>query len=67
MHLKTLSIKSLRIPLLAFIHSPKTEWEVSGGGGFSYKQFFSVEVGEQIENTTPGLGIGAKYDTEVTD
>ena len=23
-----------------FIHSPKTEWEVSGGGGFLYKQFF---------------------------
>jgi hypothetical protein len=49
------------------IHSPKTEWEVSGGVGFLYKQFFSVKVGEKIENTSPGLGIGTKYDTEVTD
>lgn len=50
-----------------FIHTPKTEWEVSGGVGFLYKKFFSVEVGESLENTSPGLGFGTKYDTEVTN
>ena len=48
------------------IHSPETEWEISGGIGFLYKKFASVEVGENLENISPGLGIGTKYDTEVT-
>ena len=48
------------------IHSPETEWEVSGGVGFLYKKFFSVEAGEKLENTSPGLGFGTKYDAEVT-
>ena len=48
------------------IHSLKTEWEISGGIGFLYKKFASVEVGEDLENTSPGLGIGTKYDTVVT-
>ena len=48
------------------IHLPDTEWEVSGGVGFLYKKFFSVEAGQDLENTSPGLGFGTKYDTEVT-
>jgi len=48
------------------IRNSKTEWEVSGGVGVLYKQFDSVEAGEDSENTSPSLGLGTRYDTDVT-
>jgi putative salt-induced outer membrane protein YdiY len=48
------------------IRNSKTEWEVSGGVGVLYKQFVSVEAGENSENTSPALGLGTKYETDVT-
>ena len=49
-----------------FIRTPKTEWEVSGGIGLIYKRFVSVEQGEDIDNVSPLLSVGTKYDTEFT-
>lgn len=49
-----------------FIKNAKTEWEISGGIGVLYKQFVSVEAGEDSENTSPSLGLGTRYDTDVT-
>ena len=49
-----------------FIRTSKTEWEVSGGVGAVYKKFVSVEEGSAIDNTSPSLGVGTKYDTEFT-
>jgi len=49
-----------------FIRTPKTEWEASGGIGVLYKRFVSVEEGEDIDNMSPALGAGTKYDTEFT-
>jgi len=48
------------------IRTSKTEWEVSGGPGIFYKRYVSVEAGEDIDNTSPLLALGTKYDTEVT-
>ncbi|WP_455202337.1 DUF481 domain-containing protein [Kaarinaea lacus] len=48
------------------IRTPKTEWEVSGGVGALYKQFVSVEVGQDSENTSPSLGLGTRYETDLT-
>ncbi len=48
------------------IRSSKTEWEVSGGPGIFYKRYVSVEAGEDIDNTSPLLALGTKYDTEIT-
>jgi len=48
------------------IRNSKTEWEISGGVGALYKQFVSVEVGEDSENTSPALGLGTRYETDFT-
>jgi hypothetical protein len=48
------------------IRNSKTDWEVSGGIGVLYKQFDSVEAGEDSENTSPSVGLGTRYDTDVT-
>jgi hypothetical protein len=49
------------------IYSPKTKWEISGGIGGRYTRFVSVEPGQSIDNTSPGLGAGTLYDTEVNN
>ena len=49
-----------------FIYTPKTKWEISAGLGGRYTKFVSVEPGQSIDNTSPTLGAGTKYDTEVT-
>ena len=48
------------------IRTSHTEWEVSGGPGVFYKRYVSVEPGEDIDNTSPLLALGTKYDTEIT-
>lgn len=48
------------------IRTSKTEWEVSGGPGVFYKRYVSVEVGEDVDNISPLLALGTKFDTEVT-
>ena len=48
------------------IRTPKTEWEVSGGLGALYKQFVSVEAGQDSENVSPSLGLGTRYETDLT-
>ena len=48
------------------VHTSHTEWEVSGGPGVFYKRYVSVEVGENIENTSPLLALGTKFDTEIS-
>lgn len=49
------------------VRTSKTEWEISGGIGFLYKKYASVEEGEKLESTSPGLGLGTVYDTEFTN
>ena len=48
------------------IRTSKTEWEVTGGVGVLYKQYVSVEVGQDSENTSPSLGLGTRYETDIT-
>ena len=48
------------------IRTPKTEWEVTGGVGVLFKQFVSVEAGQDSENTSPSLGLGTRYETDFT-
>jgi hypothetical protein len=48
------------------IHTAKTEWDISAGLGASYTKFISVEPGQSIENTSPALGAGTMYDTELS-
>lgn len=48
------------------IRNSKTEWEISGGVGALYKQFVSVEAGQDSENTSPALGLGTRYETDIT-
>jgi hypothetical protein len=49
-----------------FIYTSKTKWEISGGLGGRYTKFVSVEPGESIDNTSPALGVGTMYETELT-
>ncbi|WP_455207247.1 DUF481 domain-containing protein [Kaarinaea lacus] len=51
----------------SIIRMPKTEWEVSGGVGVLYKQFVSVEAGQNSDNTSPSLGLGTRYETDFTN
>ena len=48
------------------IYTSKTKWDVSVGIGGRYTQFVSVLPGESSENTTPAVGAGTIYDTELT-
>lgn len=48
------------------IRSPKTEWDVTGAVGVLYKQYASVIPGRDIDNVSPALGAGTRYDTEIT-
>ena len=48
------------------IRTPKTEWEITGGIGVLYKQFVSVEAGQDPENTSPTIGLGTRYETDFT-
>jgi hypothetical protein len=47
------------------INTPKTEWEISAGLGGRYTKFVSVEPGQSSDNTSPALGFGTMYDTEL--
>lgn len=48
------------------IRTTKTEWDVTGGLGVLYKRFVSVEVGKEIDDVSPFIVFGTKYDAEVT-
>jgi len=48
------------------IDTPKTEWDISGGPGFQYTQFDTVEEGESESESTPALVLGTNYETELT-
>ena len=48
------------------INTPKTEWDISAGLGVRYTKFDSVEPGQSSDNTSPALGFGTMYDTELT-
>jgi hypothetical protein len=47
------------------IKTSKTEWDITGGLGGRYTKFVSVEPGQSIDNTSPSLGAGTMYDTEL--
>ena len=48
------------------IRDSKTDWEVSGGLGVSYKRYVSVEPGENPEETSPSLRLGTRFDTSLS-
>lgn len=48
------------------IRDPKTEWEVSAGIGVLYKEFDSIEAGEDTYISSPILAMGTRYDTDFT-
>lgn len=47
------------------IHTSKTEWDISAGLGARYTKFVSVLPGRSIDTTSPALGAGTMYDTEL--
>jgi hypothetical protein len=48
------------------IRKPKTKWEVTGGWGYQYQTFVSVETNEADYVDTPFLQAGTRFDTEIT-
>jgi hypothetical protein len=48
------------------IRTSKMDWDVTASLGGLYKQFVSVEPGNEIDNLSPALGFGTRYDQEVT-
>lgn len=48
------------------VRSAKKDWDVTASVGALYKQFVSVEPGNSIDNLSPALGLGTRYDQEVT-
>jgi hypothetical protein len=49
----------------SLVRTPKTEWEVSGGIGALYKQYVSVQPGQDVDHMSPALGFGTRYDTKL--
>lgn len=49
------------------IRTAQTEWNVTAVAGSLYKRFESVQPGQDEENTSPILGLGTRYDTEIRD
>ena len=47
------------------IKTSKTKWDISAGLGGRYTKFVSVETGKDSDNTSPALGAGTMYDTEL--
>ena len=47
------------------IYKPKTKWDISAGLGGTYTKFISTEPGKSIDDTSPTLGAGTMYDTEL--
>jgi putative salt-induced outer membrane protein YdiY len=47
------------------IKTSKTKWDISAGLGGRYTKFVSVEPGKDGDNTSPALGAGTMYDTEL--
>jgi putative salt-induced outer membrane protein YdiY len=48
------------------IDTSKTEWDVTPSISYQYTQNVSVGPGEDKSNSTPALGVGTVYDTEIT-
>lgn len=49
------------------IRNSRTDWDVFGGPAFQYTRFVSVEVGENLEESTPTFIAGTSWDTELTN
>ncbi len=48
------------------IRSSKKDWDVTASVGALYKRFVSVELGNDIDNLSPAIGLGTRYDQDVT-
>jgi putative salt-induced outer membrane protein YdiY len=48
------------------IKTPKVEWDVSGGPGFIYTEYETVEAGEDKQKTSPALQLNTRYEWELT-
>ncbi len=48
------------------IRSAKKDWDVTASVGALYAQFVSVQSGSPLQNTSPALSLGTRYDHEVT-
>jgi putative salt-induced outer membrane protein YdiY len=48
------------------VDTPRTEWEISGGLGFSFVNFDSVEAGQESDNKSPVFSISTDLDYELT-
>lgn len=48
------------------IRSSKKDWDITASVGGLYKRFVSVELGNDIDNLSPALGFGTRYDQELT-
>jgi len=47
------------------VRTSKTKWDISAGLGARYTRYVSVEAGRSIDNTSPALGAGTMYDSEL--
>jgi len=48
------------------IDNSRTEWDVSGGPGYRYTKFISVQPGERLEESTLAFLAGTTWETELT-
>ena len=48
------------------VRSAKKDWDVTASVGGLYKRFVSVEPGNDIDNLSPSLSLGTRYDQEIT-
>jgi hypothetical protein len=50
----------------SIVRSPKKDWDVTASVGALYIHYVSVEPGNSIDNVSPALGLGTRYDQEIT-
>ena len=50
----------------SIVRSAKKDWDVTASLGALYTRFVSVEPGSELENLSPSVGLGTRYDQEVT-
>ncbi len=44
----------------------KSEWDVSGGPGYTFTRYISVEEGEDLETESPSFILSTNFDTDLT-
>ena len=49
------------------IDTSKTNWDIKAGPAYQFTRFESVELGQDLTESTPAFSAGTSFDTELTD